>query len=330
MTLAPNTSPGTSGTAPRTSADTAIARRVLHTCYVCRDADAATTFFVDALGMRNTMRTTDEYSPGDIFSMDQPIRSVASFVYDTRGPRVSPAIEIQAWSDPETWGSPSTDPTEVGIKAVGFTTSTFNTTVNGLTAHGCVAVRGTVGEPGARMVTLIDPCNITIDVHEDPAAPAGLVRISHLRATVTDLEPSLAFYERLGFAFMECRSLEGSALSFAPSDSADATVVTLRLPDEPFRLQLVQWHAPASHGRHYDRPFHAGLYRAALCVDDTRAAYASMSAAGAEFDRPPLEVELSGTPVPDMWITFISDPDGIPWEFVQRPRSAFKAGPHGV
>ncbi len=312
------------------SPDTAIARRFLHTCYVCRDADAATSFFVDALGMRNTMRTTDAYSPGDIFSMDRPIKSVASFVYDARGPRISPAIEIQAWSDPETWGSPSTDPTEVGIKAVGFATSTFDAIVNELLARGCVPVRGAIGEQDARTVTLVDPCDITIDLHEDTTAPAGLTRISHLRATVTDLEPTLAFYEKLGFAFMECRSLEGSALSFAPSDSSDATVVTLRLPDEPFRLQLVQWHAPASHGRHYDRPFHAGLYRAALCVDDTRAAYASMSAEGASFDRPPLEVELSGTPVPDMWITFISDPDGIPWEFVQRPRSAFKTQPLGA
>ena len=32
----------------------------------------------------------------------------------------------------------------------------------------------------------------------------------------------------------------------------------------------------------------------------------------------------SGTPVPDMWITFISDPDGIPYEFVQRPRHIFR------
>ena len=46
---------------------------------------------------------------------------------------------------------------------------------------------------------------------------------------------------------------------------------------------------------------------------------------GRVFDRPPMAIELSGTPVPDMWITFISDPNGIPYEFVQRPRSAFKS-----
>jgi catechol 2,3-dioxygenase-like lactoylglutathione lyase family enzyme len=302
----------------------AIARRFLHNCYVCRDADSATAFFVEALGMRNTMRTTDEYAPGDIFSMDRPIRSMASFVYDARGPRVSPALEIQFWSDPETWGTPSTDPTEAGIKAVGFTVASFDGTVEALCSRGCVPVRNAIGEQGARTVSLVDPAGITIDVHEDTGAPSELNRLSHLRVTVTGLDRSVAFYESLGFAELSRETLQGSELSFAPMDSAAANTVTMQLPDEPFQLHLVQWLQPASHGHHYDRPFHAGLYRAALCVDDTRAAYASMTAQGAVFDRPPLLVELAGTPVPDMWITFISDPDGIPWEFVQRPRSAFK------
>ena len=62
----------------------------------------------------------------------------------------------------------------------------------------------------------------------------------------------------------------------------------------------------------------------ALGVDDTRASFAYLTENGSVFDRPPMEVELSGTKVPDMWITFISDPNGIPYEFVQRPRSIFR------
>ena len=104
----------------------------------------------------------------------------------------------------------------------------------------------------------------------------------------------------------------------------DGVYARLRLPDEPFELHAIEWATPATHGRHYDEPYHAGLYRAALGVDDTRASFAAMTAAGAVFDRAPLEVELAGTPVPDMWITFIKDPDGIAYEFVQRPRSAFR------
>ena len=43
------------------------------------------------------------------------------------------------------------------------------------------------------------------------------------------------------------------------------------------------------------------------------------------FDRTPALTELHGTPVPDMWICFLSDPDGVPFELVQRPASAFRS-----
>jgi catechol 2,3-dioxygenase-like lactoylglutathione lyase family enzyme len=71
-------------------------------------------------------------------------------------------------------------------------------------------------------------------------------------------------------------------------------------------------------------PNHAGIYRTAVGVDDTRAAHAALVEAGVEFDRDPISVELKGTPVPDMWICFLSDPDGVPFELVGRPRSAFR------
>jgi hypothetical protein len=59
-------------------------------------------------------------------------------------------------------------------------------------------------------------------------------------------------------------------------------------------------------------------------VDDTRASYDELRSEGIGFDRAPELVELNGTPVPDMWICFLSDPDGVPFEFVQRPRDAFR------
>ena len=107
-------------------------------------------------------------------------------------------------------------------------------------------------------------------------------------------------------------------------DGVDGEFARLRLPDEPFELRLIEWKRPAGHGRHYSEPNHAGIFRAAVGVDDTRASYEQLTSAGVTFDLPPMEVELSGTPVPDMWITFVSDPNGIPYEFVQRPRSAFR------
>jgi catechol 2,3-dioxygenase-like lactoylglutathione lyase family enzyme len=112
------------------------------------------------------------------------------------------------------------------------------------------------------------------------------------------------------------------------SRTGDATrsFARLRLPDEPFALILVEWHEPPSRGRPYETGNHAGLYRFAIGVDDTRAAYDALVQAGWPLSNPPQSVELGGTNVPDMWIAFLADPDGLVVELVERPRSAFR--PH--
>ena len=134
---------------------------------------------------------------------------------------------------------------------------------------------------------------------------------------------ALPFYASLGFEVLE-RATATDAAFVGHAGIADFEFARLRLPDEPFEVRLLQWNTPAGHGRHYVEPYHAGIFRAALSIDDTRGSYEYMMSNGSVFDRPPMQVELSGTPVPDMWITFLSDPDGIPYEFVQRPRSIFR------
>jgi catechol 2,3-dioxygenase-like lactoylglutathione lyase family enzyme len=292
------------------------ARRFLHICYCCADDVEVADFFVEGLELTQVMRTTDEYGPGTILGLDYDVRSVGNFVYDRRGPRVSPAIEVQGWYDPKPVGEPSTDPFEVGIKALGFAVPSVDDAVERLTKMGCSIVDDGSSPVDARHATLIDPRHVTLELVEDRTLGPEESQMHHLRVTVGSLDESLPFYEMLGFA----------VTNRAPFESGDARgeLAQLRLPDEPFEVRLVQYDEPASHGRHYAEPYHAGIFRAALGVDDTRAAYDHMTATGAVFDRPPMQVELSGTPVPDMWITFISDPNGIPYEFVQRPRSVFR------
>ena len=298
-------------------------RRFVHVCYCCADATEATAFFVDALHLINTMTTPDQYNSGAVLGMDRDVRSVASFVYDRRGPRTSPAIEVQGWYDPAPVGEPSIDPLEVGIKALGLAVPSIDHAVDRITAMGGTVVADSKSPFGERQVTLLDPRRIMIELVEDSSLDVASTRMHHLRATVTDLEVSLPFYDTLGFEVVERGSVDDGAFAGIEGD-VDAEFVVLRLPDEPFQLRLVQWTTPAGHGRHYSEPNHAGIFRAALGVDDTRASYEHLTTNGATFDRQPMVVELSGTPVPDMWITFISDPDGIPYEFVQRPRSVFR------
>ncbi len=298
------------------------ARRFLHVCYCCADDVEVTTFLVEGLHLRNTMRTTDEYGPGAILGIDRDVRSVGSFVYDRRGPRTSPAIEVQGWYDPAPVGEPSTDPFAVGIKALGFAVPAVDEAVARLAGMGCTVVGDAPSPFGGRQVTLLDPRRVTLELVGDPALAADDTQMHHLRITVTDLDASLPFYEMLGFEVAERGTIDDGA--FVGHAGATGRYARLQLPDEPFGARLVEWTSPESHGHHYGEPWHAGIFRAALGVDDTRASYTYLTGTGAVFDRPPMEVELSGTPVPDMWITFISDPDGIPYEFVQRPRSAFR------
>lgn len=298
------------------------ARRFLHICYCCADDQEVARFFTEGLQLKQVMRTTDEYSSGAILGIERDVRSVGNFVYDRRGPRQSPAIEIQGWYDPTVVGEPSTDPFEVGIKALGFAVPDVDTAVERLSAMGCTVVSDGTSELDDRVAVLTDPRQVTLELVEDTSLAEGESQMHHLRITVDSLAGSLPFYEMLGFEQIERAALTDAAFVGRDGD-ADAEFVRLRLPDEPFEVRLVQWNDPAGHGRHYAAPYHAGIFRAALGVDDTRASYEYLTGTGAEFDRPPMEVELSGTKVPEMWITFISDPNGIPYEFVQRPRSAF-------
>jgi len=299
------------------------ARRFLHVCYCCDDAAVVSDFFVENFSMRNTMRTTDQYSSGAILGIDRDVRSVGSFVYDYRGPRTSPAIEVQGWYDPAPVGEPSTDPYQIGIKALGLAVPSVTSTVERLVAAGCRVLADTISPFAERHVTLLDPRDVTLELVEDAGLGADQSRMHHLRINITSIDASLPFYDSLGFDVIERAPLT-DASCFGADASIDAEFVRLRLPDEPFELWLIQWNDPAGHGEHYSEPYHRGIFRVALGVDDTRESYRVMSANGAVFDRPVMAVELSGTPVPDMWITFISDPDHMAYEFVQRPRSAFR------
>jgi catechol 2,3-dioxygenase-like lactoylglutathione lyase family enzyme len=299
------------------------ARRFLHICYCCANDVEVASFFVEGLRMRNTMRTTDEYGSGAILGIDRDVRSIGNFVYDRRGPRVSPAIEVQGWYDPTLVGTPSIDPFEVGIKALGFAVPSVDEAVARLVGMGCEVVVDGTSPFDDRHAMLVDSRGTTLELVEDASLAADATQMHHLRITVAELDTSLEFYDALGFEVLERGALEDGTFVGATNEAA-AAYARLRLPDEPFEIRLVEWTNPASHGRHYAEPYHAGIFRAALGVDDTRASYDYMTANGAVFDRPPMAVELSGTPVPDMWITFISDPNGIPYEFVQRPRSAFR------
>lgn len=298
--------------------DPGPARRLLHICYCCDDADAVTAQFVGALGLVGVMSTPLEPSDGAVLGLHGEIVSRARFVVDHRGPRVSPSIEIQEWVSPTVVGWPSVDPFEVGIKAAGFAVASVADAVRRLGRSGCVV--GTIDEHGA---TMVDRRGVTLELAHDPTLADGRARLHHLRLTVTDLDVSLALYCRLGFEIIDVDAVTSAGAVGGP-EAADGRRARLRLPDEPFEFHLYAWDRPRGFGTHYPVANHAGIFRLAVAVDDTHAAVRRLDGSGWRLDRGPMTIALHGTPVADMWIAFLRDPDGIPVELVERPRSAFR------
>ena len=297
------------------------ARRFLHVCYCTADAGAAADLLVAGLGLRTVMQTPMERNSGEIFGIDGEIESEAVFVYDARGPRRAPAIEVQGWKDPAIVGEPPSDPTAAGIHALGFAVDDLDASATVLIELGCVETSRGRGPTGAPTVVLRDPTGVHLDLVDAHGVDAPRWHTS------ASPSPTSA-----------CRSpgTRGSAgrrssgrPSTTPQASGWPAVAPARwlgcaCPTRPPRRTSCNGTSPAPTG-------------AIPVRRTTRASFASpsgstthgrpttpWSADGWVFDRPPLEVELHGTPVPDMWICFVSDPDGVPYELVQRPRSAFR------
>ena len=88
-------------------------------------------------------------------------------------------------------------------------------------------------------------------------------------------------------------SCSNGSRSTTRRSSASRATWTLRSPAAPSRRAVrgspgpVEPSRPAT-GTTTAEPYHAGIFRAALGVDDTRASYEHLTGTGAVFDRPPM------------------------------------------
>ncbi len=273
-------------------------------------------------GFRHTMSTPEEATDGSVLGLPGEMINATAFVYDHRGPRTSPAIEVQAWVDPPLEGQPSDDPTDIGIQALGIAVADLEGVLTQLESLGCTLVSRGRSAFDESWASVRDTTGVMLDLIERLEADPG--QLAHLRIGCRDLERSLRWYRRLGFEEVGRADVtDGSFLGV--EGRVEASAVRLRLAEEPFEAVLFEWRSPEpTRLRHPERANSAGLFRAALRVEDTRVAHSELVADGLAFDREPTLVELHGTPVPGMWICFSSDPDGVPYELVQRPKSAFR------
>jgi catechol 2,3-dioxygenase-like lactoylglutathione lyase family enzyme len=301
------------------------AMRVMHCCYCCDDADAAVRFLEEGVGLSARATSKGIRADGSPLGIERTVESDICLVYDPRGGRISPAIEVHGWIDPPAVGAPYDDPACVGIQAIGVTVPNGADAQARLEGLGATPVGRADDDAlllGGPVAVVRAPDGVTFDVVE--RGDVDGVQLAHLRVTCSDLERSVGWYQALGYTLVDGpRTVQTAGAPFGLESHASVSVARLRLPDEAFGLVLVDWHDPASRGAPYDRANHRGIYRLALGVEDTRAATKVLVDAGCTPTAPPNLIELPGTKVPDMWISFFEDPDGVVVQLVERKRDAF-------
>jgi catechol 2,3-dioxygenase-like lactoylglutathione lyase family enzyme len=287
-------------------------RRFLHCNYNCHDVDALEQFYVDLLGLRVVMRSVSNDSDATPFGIFGNTSSKVAFLYDHRGGRRASAFELVQWVTPATVGSVYSEPWNCGIQSAAYTSADLDAT-----AAAAVALGGTLVRRSPDWLLLRDPEGVAIEVF--PAD--GPSEAKYLRVVCSDLERTAAWWKQLGFTEGDLVLGDGNAIWAGSGDRRVTAESSLVATDDPtFGILLTTWSGPLPIGPTYGLPFHQGLYRMAMAVDDVEAAFTALDGAGVARQSP-YTFQLPGTKLTDgLRMMFVHDPDGILIELVDRPR----------
>jgi catechol 2,3-dioxygenase-like lactoylglutathione lyase family enzyme len=296
----------------------AEAHSLLHVNLNSRDVAASAGFYERVLGLTVGMQTSGDATSGAALGAYGEVTTLAMFLYDDRGPRAAPALELLEWRSPEPLGQSPDEPSHAGIAAVGFR-------VPSLADVRAKAPTQTVDlgawpwrAASARLLRLRDPDGIRVELVEDPTLRSP--QFSHLRLNVHELAASIAWYARIGLQ-------AGASAVSAPVDGAVVSVCSLSAAGDPsLSFELTAWEHPPVTGGPIRPANHVGIYRMALAVDDVGAACRELRDDWPEVPDP-LWVELPGTRLGGVNVLFLRDPDGTTVELVERPRAAMKKRP---
>lgn len=137
-------------------------------------------------------------------------------------------------------------------------------------------------------------------------------RLFHVAINSTDLDRSLAFYERLGFQTLSDREVHNPAVKEAFGvASGDLRFVHLRLGDseDATLLDIVQWRNPDTAPAEPVRDqMQRGITRFAVLTDSTDRVHHELREAGATLLTEPTTVM---TPQGGWRICLAQDPDGV-------------------
>jgi catechol 2,3-dioxygenase-like lactoylglutathione lyase family enzyme len=279
------------------------------------DIERAAAFYMAVFDVEPRMRSVSTDGDSTFMGLGPSTASVTTFLYDRRGPRAAPALELVGWSRPPTEraGPDLAAPTYTGV---GYRVPDLRPVQARLAAVGApaVPVEGGVQVRGEtrRAIRTLDHDGVAVEVIEAPAAPDDppTAAFSHLRMHSTDLDATVAWFGALGWTV---RGRDGAA-----GTGAWASLV---LPEDPtFALEFAE--VPATAPGTPRRASTQGLYRMAVAVDDVAAAHDSLVAEAVVGEVPePLFVPMPDTPTGGFTVMFLAGPDGAVVELVSRPRS---------
>ena len=305
-----------------------LARRFLHVNLNCKSLDATEGLYTKQLGLSARMRTDPEAaSDGSILGLEGETYAATSFLYDARGGRNACAVEAIEWTAPALKLDQNTDPVRPGIRSALFTVSDLGGYVTALREAG-FRVSDPVGGliSGSKSVLVMDPDGAVIELTEAPSELAGAL-FSGIRISAIDARATVNFLTAIGFEEVEAPTkvrVTGDQLTpGGAGHEAECVAARLALPEDrdQFTVSVVQHPGTGKHPLP-EGGNSQGLYRCALRVESVEKAL-SLVPEWVERHGDPVWCPLPGTPIEGLYVAFLRSPDGVVFEFVERPLKHF-------
>jgi catechol 2,3-dioxygenase-like lactoylglutathione lyase family enzyme len=306
-----------------------LARRFLHVNLNCASLDATERVYGEVLGLTARMRTDPKVATdGTILGLDGETFCETAFLYDARGGRGGCALEAIEYTTPALCRDPSTDPVRPGIRSTLLTVADLDAAVTMLRDGGVTvseAVDGLIS--GTKAVLVVDPDGAVIEITQVPSEKPGAL-FSGIRIAAIDAVKTGEFLTAIGFTEVEAPALAKiAAEQLAPGGSPDpveCVVSRYALAEDAHQFSLsVVSHPDTRRGDPV--PWggnRQGLYRCALRVENVHDALAQVPDS-VERMGDPVWCPLPGTKIEGLHIAFLRSPDGVVFEFVERPLSFF-------
>ena len=308
-----------------------LARRFLHVNLNCGSLDATEQLYSGVLGLSPRMRTDPEVATdGSILGLDGETYCQTSFLYDSRGGRGGCALEAIEYRSPALKRDESTDPVRPGIRSALLLVDDLDGAAASLREAG-----GVVGDPvdglisGGKSVLAVDPDGAVVELSEsagDADTSKGAL-FSGIRVAAIDAYATGDFLTAIGFDEIEAPtsgSVSGEQLAPGGSaESAECVVARYALPEDGHQFGLtVVAHPATEHKPVLWGGNHQGLYRCALRVENVERALSALPESIEQMGDP-VWCPLPGTKINGLYIAFLRSPDGVVFEFVERPLKFF-------